>query len=427
MAFKFTKLNISNAATTVGGFAFKKLTTEKGLSKPILSLDGDILTITDESGLAERFDIIVDGEVKETIEVDNGGGDIPEEPETPETPDQAQTLRIINANDLDYAVSFTMPIGMSFMNFVGSEYDKSGGDLTLTGSDDDIGYNEPAVSYKSYALLGRFNDSSTYASEEASGTYCYKGEVTSETLIDYLAYPYTFGSNLYGANFKNDTFKSLSTSKGTGAHHLFNLSIYDASVEMNNYGKLYCITNKTSDAIEVPQDAELYIKKGTNYAMSSQPFQVGDSAIMKVGIYDKANNTLVFSKRSSELVGGKYSSGTPSVSNTKYSLYALIDGVYRVVYLLVPYQSMVESTKLSDTAIGSVSRTTTSDGTQYIYTVAQNSTTTPADIDEIKQGAIVCERKTICQLSLYNDSSYSGARYVYAEPISNPVKYVAVN
>jgi hypothetical protein len=36
------------------------------LDSPTISLDGNILTITDESGLAEEFDIIVDGEVKAT-------------------------------------------------------------------------------------------------------------------------------------------------------------------------------------------------------------------------------------------------------------------------------------------------------------------------------------------------------------------------
>lgn len=38
------------------------------LSAPTITLDGDILTITDESGLAEEFEILVDGEVKATVE-----------------------------------------------------------------------------------------------------------------------------------------------------------------------------------------------------------------------------------------------------------------------------------------------------------------------------------------------------------------------
>jgi len=38
------------------------------LDSPTISLEGDILTITDESGLAEEFDILVDGEVKATVE-----------------------------------------------------------------------------------------------------------------------------------------------------------------------------------------------------------------------------------------------------------------------------------------------------------------------------------------------------------------------
>lgn len=70
MAYKFTRLYIGDvvATATVGTFVFKKL--NKALSQvqtPTISLDGDILTISDESNLATSFDIYVDGEVVETV------------------------------------------------------------------------------------------------------------------------------------------------------------------------------------------------------------------------------------------------------------------------------------------------------------------------------------------------------------------------
>ena len=43
------------------------LSASNALPAPTITLDGDILTIKDESGLAEAFDILVDGEVVETV------------------------------------------------------------------------------------------------------------------------------------------------------------------------------------------------------------------------------------------------------------------------------------------------------------------------------------------------------------------------
>lgn len=63
---KFTKLNIGDAVASSGGRVWKKLSSMLQLSAPTLSLDGDTLTITDESKLATSFDILVDGEVKGT-------------------------------------------------------------------------------------------------------------------------------------------------------------------------------------------------------------------------------------------------------------------------------------------------------------------------------------------------------------------------
>lgn len=59
---KFTKLNIGDAVASSGGRVWKKLSSMLQLSAPTLSLDGDTLTITDDSSLAETFAILADGE-----------------------------------------------------------------------------------------------------------------------------------------------------------------------------------------------------------------------------------------------------------------------------------------------------------------------------------------------------------------------------
>lgn len=63
---KFTKLNIGDSVASGGGRVFKKLSSMLQLSAPTLSIDGDTLTITDDSGLATSFDVLVGGEVKGT-------------------------------------------------------------------------------------------------------------------------------------------------------------------------------------------------------------------------------------------------------------------------------------------------------------------------------------------------------------------------
>lgn len=70
MAKIFTKLNLGDVVASSGGKCFKKLSTEASglrLNAPTISIDGNILTIIDNSGLATSFDILVDGEVKYTL------------------------------------------------------------------------------------------------------------------------------------------------------------------------------------------------------------------------------------------------------------------------------------------------------------------------------------------------------------------------
>lgn len=50
----------------INGKLCRLIMVEEQLSAPTISLDGDILTITDESGLATSFDVLVGGEVKGT-------------------------------------------------------------------------------------------------------------------------------------------------------------------------------------------------------------------------------------------------------------------------------------------------------------------------------------------------------------------------
>lgn len=64
---KFTKLNISDSVASSGGRVWKKLSIPPQLSAPTLALNGDTLTITDDSKLATSFDIYVNGEKKTTI------------------------------------------------------------------------------------------------------------------------------------------------------------------------------------------------------------------------------------------------------------------------------------------------------------------------------------------------------------------------
>jgi hypothetical protein len=76
---KFTKLNLGNSVASIGAKVFRKLSTEApvpALSAPTISLDGDILSIADASGLATSFDILVDGVVKTSVTAgQNGGGE----------------------------------------------------------------------------------------------------------------------------------------------------------------------------------------------------------------------------------------------------------------------------------------------------------------------------------------------------------------
>lgn len=63
---KFTKLNIGEIVVSIEGRAWKKLSTLLQLLAPVISLNDYTLTITDDSGLATSFDILIDNVVRET-------------------------------------------------------------------------------------------------------------------------------------------------------------------------------------------------------------------------------------------------------------------------------------------------------------------------------------------------------------------------
>ena len=103
-----------------------------------------------------------------------------------------QTLTIININNANEVVSFTMPRGMSWQDFVGSDYDTSGGDFLLPKTDGGHGYEEPSPLYKSQSLSNTINGS-VYASGLAEGKFYYEGEAI-QTLIFF-----TVGGETYRA------------------------------------------------------------------------------------------------------------------------------------------------------------------------------------------------------------------------------------
>lgn len=89
-----------------------------------------------------------------------------------------QTLTIINKNNLSETTVFTMPYGYTFEQFIGSEYDTSGGkfDYALGSQDDFIGYDG--------SIIARIPDLTTgyvVPSDIASGTFYYGGATPSIT------------------------------------------------------------------------------------------------------------------------------------------------------------------------------------------------------------------------------------------------------
>lgn len=66
MSRNFTKLYLGDVVASGTTRHWRKLTTESQLEAPIISLDGDTLTITQDSGLATSFDILANGEPKYT-------------------------------------------------------------------------------------------------------------------------------------------------------------------------------------------------------------------------------------------------------------------------------------------------------------------------------------------------------------------------
>lgn len=77
-----------------------------------------------------------------------------------------QTLTVINSNTVTETESFTMPSGWDFYQFVGSEYDTSGGAFTISTTE--------KVAYRGYTL--RNSDNIAFDTTKASGIFYYAGE-----------------------------------------------------------------------------------------------------------------------------------------------------------------------------------------------------------------------------------------------------------
>lgn len=147
MTKKFTQLNIGDVVATVGGKAFKKLSTAL----------------------------------------------------------QMQTLTVINSNNESETATFTMPSGYTFNFFIGSAYDTSGGLFTIVEND-----GAKIVYYNNYILGGQLSvdiASGTFYYEGGctlSGIWQFNQEIqtiSSQYEIDFTIPGVNLGSALRGGKF----------------------------------------------------------------------------------------------------------------------------------------------------------------------------------------------------------------------------------
>lgn len=137
--------------------------------------------------------------------------------------ESTQTLTIINSNNPNETVAFTMPSGYTFIDFIGSTYDTSGGKLVESD-----GYPKPdtgnPICYDGYLLKSDSSDDYILLGDVASGTFYYAGnsatEITDLTgttwfYDKYLSSWETGSSTTYSINFSsnNQTFTEIIYSK----------------------------------------------------------------------------------------------------------------------------------------------------------------------------------------------------------------------
>lgn len=109
---------------------------------------------------------------------------------------ERQTLTVINSNNTTETVSFTMPYGYNFEQFIGSEYDTSDSLFDISEASDKVSYN-------GYALTG--TDGHVFYDTIASGTFYYEGE-SAEQPKDSLSAP--------SISFTDSTLSIYDTSGG---------------------------------------------------------------------------------------------------------------------------------------------------------------------------------------------------------------------
>lgn len=118
MANIFTRLYVANTVASGSGRVWNKLSTTSDLVAPVLSLNGDILTITDDSGLATSFDILADGVVigtatSDTFDLSALGLDalcaISAISKKDKWVDSEQSLPVIYSIGIENAIAFSSP------------------------------------------------------------------------------------------------------------------------------------------------------------------------------------------------------------------------------------------------------------------------------------------------------------------------------
>lgn len=233
---KFTKLNIGDTVASGSGRAWKKLSSMLQLSAPTLSLDGDTLTITDDSKLATSFDILVDGEVKGTatstsfdlsaLGLESGTYSISVIAKADGYKDSAES------ESVSYEVAESI---------VGTWYFNTSIDALASGLDYMCIYSSSAITNTSFGSIGISNESyQTYFSYNGgSGYYGIRLLASSESYGGGRLY---FGTQSGRASYK---FTEL---RGQGGWIYLNEHIYDDGVVIDERFITWLKANATKTA-----------------------------------------------------------------------------------------------------------------------------------------------------------------------------------
>ena len=155
---------------------------------------------------------------------------------------EMQTLTVVNSNNTSETASFTMPSGYTFEQFVGSEYDTSGGKFTF--------YTQEFVVYDGHGLRISSDEYSAKVEIDivASGTFYYAGEsATTYQLSGTWVFNPTinrpsvdiFNKNgYYGVNFT-----AVSTNSKTNYQTVCDYFYYSESSDFIDYLYVHDVTD----------------------------------------------------------------------------------------------------------------------------------------------------------------------------------------